>query len=296
MENTTNNEVAVKNNDDLSIREMPLNAQLIALLKSKAENSELAGILSSTEKDIVGNEEIFQNDILVPKLWLMQASSELVKQEKRKQGQFINSLTEEVIGEKGEVLRFIVLRSFKRWQTFKLKHEGHKVKKEWVSSEVFVLGKNENLPYEETINGETYVRRQVISCYVLLEQDAIKGINRPFVVDFAATSKKGGRVIVSDISTIESAGLMCYCVFFEMYSKNETFTDGDAFVKNVKLGGSITEKAWPFLNDCRKSIITLSNQIEIDERDIIQDGDKDRMDDTSNVAEKVNTNQTNTRI
>lgn len=236
--------------------------------------------------DIEDNKELFANDILIPKIWLVQSMSDLRKDKKADEGDFVDSQTAEVFTKAGEVLRFVVLKTFKRWHTFEVKGD----KKEFVSSEIMVFGKNENLKYEETVDGKDLVRRQVISAYVLIERDVRNKINKPYIIDFASTSKQGGRVIVSDIATLNKAGLPSFCAFFEMDAVEESFERGDAYVKKVKFGGYMAKETIPFLIDARKNIDTIENQIIIDDNDLIKSAEPEVADAKVNKkADKAST-------
>lgn len=245
-----------------------IEAPLTSAAMAAHANYDMA-MFKDVKLDVVENQELFKNDILIPKVWLVQAMSDLRKQKKADEGQFVDSLSGEVLADLDEELKFVVLKTFKRIQTFKLVQEGSKVKKEFVSSEIMVLGKNHNLPYQETIDGEDIIRRQVISAYVLIERDAVQGINKPYIIDFAASSKYGGRKLVSDIKTLQAKGLPAFVAYFTMKAFEENFEDGSAFVKDTSFGGYLPKEAMPFLIDCWKSIDSLEDQIEIDDSDLV---------------------------
>lgn len=235
--------------------------------------------------DISDNKEIFKNDILIPKIWLIQAMSELRKQKKADEGDFVDSQTGEILAGEGETLNFVVLKTFKRWQTFKLVKEGNKTKKEFVSSELIILGKNENLPYEDVIDGEDVTRRQVLSAYVLIERDAVMGLNKPYIIDFASSSKHAGRKMVSDITTLNNNKLPSFVAYFKMTSKEQNFDDGSAFVKDVNFGGYLPKTSIPFLVSCYKGIDLEDNTVEIDDRDIVETNTTPKKE--TNVTKKV---------
>lgn len=239
---------------------------------------------SGVKLDTAENKELFKNDIIVPKVQLVQAMSEFRKEKKADEGQYVNSQTAELLADLDQTLKFVVLKTFKRWQTFKVVEEKGKTKREFVSSEIMVLGKNENLPYEEIAEGDKLVRRQVISAYVLLESEAMKAVNKPYIIDFAASSKFGGRKMVSDISTLNNNNLPSFVAYFTLSSKIQKFEDGDAFVKDVNFGGYLPKTMMPFLIDCYKSLESIEDQIVIDDADIIDEAK------TSKNGEEVETN------
>jgi len=245
--------------------------------------TEFAGIAL----DVNENSELFQNDILIPKIWLIQSMSELRKQKKADEGQFVDSQTAELLADEGEELNFVVLKTFKRWHTFKMV-DGKKV---FDSSDIMVFGKNHNLPYEETVDGVDYKRRQVISAYVLIERDAVRGMNKPYIIDFASSSKYGGRKMISDIKTLGNEGLPPFVAFFKMTSAEENFADGSAFVKDVNFGGYLPKASIPFLVKCRKDLDTMEDQIEIDDSDVIDANKSGGKKAQTNVNENADQTQ-----
>lgn len=260
-------------------------AQLTSSAMAQFANYDMA-LFQDVGLDVSDNKELFSNDLLIPKVWLIQSMSEMRKQKKAEEGQFVDSQTEEVLADIGGMLRFVVLKTFKRWHTFELKKVGKEIEKEFVSSEIMVFGKNHDLKYEETVDGKDLVRRQVISAYVLLEKDAVAGVNKPYIIDFASTSKHGGRVMVSDIATLNNRKLPAFAGFFEMTAIEESFTKGSAFVKKVKFGGFLPKEAMPFLVECYKGLVAIENQIEFDDRDVIK-GDAEGVQAETNVGKKA---------
>ena len=226
-------------------------------------------LFSDIKLDVTENKELFSNDIIIPKIWLVQAISELRKQKKADEGDFVDSLTGEILSEVGTPLRFIVIKTFKRWQTFEVLPDG---KRKFMSSEIMVYGKNHDLKYDDVLEGKKIVRRQVISAYVLIERDAIKGINKPYIIDFASSSKYAGRILVSDIATLNNKGLPSFTGIFEMTSEEESFKDNQtAFVKKLKFFGFVPKSAITYLKDVYTSIESIQDQIVIDDNDIISE-------------------------
>lgn len=229
-------------------------------------------LFKDVKLDIAENRELFSNDIIIPKVWLTQAMSDHRKTHEIKEGTFVDSQTLEVITDVGGVLKLVVLKTFKRWHTFELVVDPKtKIpKKEFKSSEIMVWGKNHDLKYQETVDGKDIVRRQVISAYVLLEKDAVKGVNKPYIIDFASSSKGAGRMMVSDVATLNNANYPSFVGFFEMSAEEEQFDENSAWVKKMKFGGYCPKEAMPFLIGCYKSLGEIENQIVIDDADLIK--------------------------
>jgi len=270
-----------------------------AMLPEQALNSSALASMANydvsnfddVELDITENKELFKNDIVIPKIWLIQSMSDLRKEKKADEGDYADSRSGEIllaVDDEKEFLPFIVLKTFKRWQTFKVINAGGKVKKEFLSSEIMVLGKNENLPYQDTIEGDEIVRRQVISAYVLLGSDAQKGIVKPYIIDFASTSKGAGRDLVSDIKVLNAKRFPSFVGWFKLSKFEDSNDEGEFFVKKVSFGGLLPETMLPFLKDAYTEITSMieNNTIEIDDSDLHSSAQKAAHAET-NVAGKV---------
>ena len=250
--------------------------------------------LDGAALDITDDQDLFKNDIVIPKIWLIQAMSELRKQKKAEEGDYCDSRSEEVLlsNESEEALNFVVLKTIKRWQTFKMEGE----KKIFISSEVMTV-ENAKKEYKEVVDGEQIVRRQVISAYVLLGRDAQAGVVKPYIIDFAATSKGAGRDLVSDIKVLNTEkrdpktrevvrrGLPSWVAWFKLGKEEDKIDKDEFFIKTVKFGGMLPQEMFPFLRDAYDEITSLieSNAIEIDDRDV-----HDSAKAASNETGKVN--------
>lgn len=289
----TTKAVVVASEKEMELTETNLSSAALASL-ANYDASEFEGV----ELDITENKEIFSNDIIIPKLWLMQEMSELAKDKKRKEiesGDFIDSQSEEVllkidIDNPEKFMPIIPIKTFKRWQTFKHIKEGNEIKKEFVSSELIVLGKNHDYEYQFSEEGSDFSRKQVISAYVLLGEDAQKGVVKPYIVDFASTSKKAGRNLVSDIKTLNARGLPSYVGWFKLGTHEDSFNDHTFFVKDLKFGGFLPKEMMGFLKEAYTEITSMidANVIEIDDRDL-HDAAKPQSD-SGNVVDAVSNN------
>lgn len=265
--------------------EAGLNSAALAI-HANYDMAELDGV----KIDLNDDADLYANDILIPKVWLIQAMSELRKQKKADEGQFVDSQTGEILADVDQTLGFVVLKTFKRVQTFEMVQDGNKIKKEFVSSELMVAGKNEKVVYNEVSEGKTLTRREVIGAYVILEKDVMLRMNKVYVIDFAASSKYGGRKLISDIKTLGNQNLPSLVAHFKMTAHEENFNDGSAFVKDVNFGGYMPKDMIPFLVECRKSLDAIEGQIEIDDRDVINTETVGESDAKENVAAKVKSN------
>jgi len=228
--------------------------------------------------DVTENKDLFSNDIIIPKIWLMQEMSELAKDKSRKDiesGDYVDSRSEEIIlkvddEEKG-FIPLIVIKTFKRWQTFRMTEKGKPLERKVFISSELMTEKNAEMEYQFKEDGEDFTRRQVISAYVLKGEDAQKAVIKPYIVDFASGSKGGGRDMVSDIKALNARSLPSYVAWFKLGQKEQTSSNGDDFfAKTMNFGGPLPEQMMPFLKEAYVDITSMidANIIEIDDRDV----------------------------
>lgn len=208
-----------------------------------------------TAKDLKGQESVFSNDLIIPKLRLLQGSSDWVKSREyeHQAGDYVNSLTEEILGNPEKPIRFVVISMSKRWQFFWQQIENGKVKDVYDREySTLVTPQNVGLPYSGQIDGKEYRRRQVLCFTILLERDIIAGNKQPYNIDFAASSKKGGRILYSDLSAFTSKvhtvggknyTLPSAAAAYELTTSEEMFDDNSVWVKNIKPIGHSSKEA-----------------------------------------------------
>lgn len=273
----TTKEVAVAKNESTGLIEST-NSMSAMATHLKMDKALFGGYEASVDA------ELFSNDIIIPKIWLTQQMSETFKNGVAKLGEYVSSATNEVLGDGKEPLRLVVLKVFKRWHTFSLDAKGNK---EFLSSELYTT-KNANLPYEDVIDGKDVVRRQVISAYVLRTDDIMKGLNVPYIIDFASTSKGAGRQLVSDVATIERAGYPAFVGYFNLTSKEETKDKNDFYVKVINFAGYLdvqNDKLMSHLMDCYNHIKLSADALKPDDSDLInKDETLDDLDDKARKA------------
>lgn len=256
-------------------KNLPAVAKGSELIEAKNSRTEMAKhidfnneLFKGVEKSVQGDDkELFSNDILIPKVWLTQQMSDDFKEGKAKVGDFIASVSKEILAEAGSKLGFVVLSMFKRWHTFEVDAKG---KKSFLSS-VVMTKDNKNWKYEDTLDGKNIVRRQVISAYIVLVSDVQKGFMTPYVIDFASSSKGAGRALVTDIATLENAGAPSWVGWFHLSAHEESNDDGDFLVKDVSFQGYLdmkNQKLMEFMRSCYDYITVHKDQITIDDSDV----------------------------
>jgi hypothetical protein len=140
-----------------------------------------------------GQSTISGKDIVIPKILCMQGLSDLVSQEKAKMGDFVDSLTEQVIGNYVSApIQFIPFHMEKLWAV-KTKPAG-KDAFEFVKFEA-VTAANENRNYDETIDGVEFKYEYTLRFYVLLPND----MSLPYIISFKGTSTRAGKILATQM-------------------------------------------------------------------------------------------------
>lgn len=200
-------------------------------MTKQKDNKEVA-VKESTEvsTDVQASSGTFSSgvdasDIIIPKILLMQAISQLVEAEKAKQGDFVHSLDEVVVGSKEDKpVEFIPLGMFKTLQTYE---NNNYVKTESLTPE------NAALPYEEVINGVTVNRTKTMNYYVIRPDDVENMSVFPMVITFKRTSLKGGKKLATKLMMLEEFGAEIYMKTFKLVAKQEEGEKGKYYVMDI---------------------------------------------------------------
>ena len=169
--------------------------------------------------------DVDASDIIIPKVLLMQAISQLVEAEKAKQGDFVHSLDENIIGAKEDKpVEFITLGMYKTLQTY----ENNKyVKTESLTPE------NAALPYEEIKGGVTINRSKTMNYYVIRPEDVENMAVFPMVITFKRTSLKGGKKLATKLMMLEEFGAEIYAKTFKLIARQEEGEKGKYYVMDI---------------------------------------------------------------
>jgi len=138
-----------------------------------------------------GCEDIDPNDVLIPKLLLMQGLSDFVSQGKANIGDIVKSVDGQVVAPRGEKLAFIPLNTFKSWRI--MEKEGDRF--EWRKNEPWTA-ENEHRDLQWTELGNEWRADRTLNFYVLLVQDLKK--EREAMAEIA----KGGAIPDGDVVVI----------------------------------------------------------------------------------------------
>lgn len=207
-------------------------------------NKETGEVTEFQNNDAWGPSEMSGSDILIPRISMMQPMSEGVTGGKHKFGEFVESLSGEVIGSFDEPFDIVPVYMEKLWKVYMStpgKRAGE-VEKTWLRNEP-ITPKNEGLKYEgeEMINGrnEKIVRDKVMQFYVLLVKDLKLGTALPNILSFSKSSIKAGQKLATQmyIKNVQSgknpASMICTVKAEKKTNDNGTFAVADVIPKSA---------------------------------------------------------------
>ena len=200
--------------------------------KAVATQKEAGALAISTDQmeDWGSAAEISAKDIVIPKIWTMQGLSDFVTEGKAKLGDYVNSVTGEILSDykKGE-LEFVPFHMIKLWYEF----ENGEFK-----GVVALNSVNEDLPYEEG----SITRSKVFQFFVLLTSELEKGSAIPYVLQFTRTSLQAGKVLATQMyMQNKMAGLPPAGMAFKLSGTLEKNDKGSFVVNQVQKSRQVTQ-------------------------------------------------------
>lgn len=218
-----------------------------------------------------GSEGLDNADILIPKVLLMQAMSDLVAQEKAVTGDFVKSTTKEILGGKLKPFEFIPILSFKTWVIEEKVGE----KFEFRGVEQASAETDDAMEWQE--NGKTFRRNRCLNFYALLPQDIERERKAmqssdipdpddallPILISFQRTGYFAGKELITHFAKAAHFGVPPAVSTFRMNSFMEKNDKGTYYVPMIEKAGKTSEEN---LAACRKWYDILKKaRVKIDE-------------------------------
>lgn len=177
-------------------------------------------------------------DLLIPKVLLMQAISKAVKDRKAHAGDFYHSLDEVVID---KPIEFLAIGMFRQIVTYENKL---KVKSEPWSFELEQQLLKEGFFQKDPVikAGVTVTKSVSQNYYIILTKDIEDMTPFPMVVTFVKTSFKAGKQLATHIYRLEEFGAKPWAKTFKLGVAEEKGDNGEYFVFNVLPGQKATEQ------------------------------------------------------
>lgn len=193
------------------------------------------------------------SDMLMPRLLLMQGSSQLVKQAKTKSaGDIVDSVSGETIlsskdAAEGKKIEMIPLTAYKTWIIDRFDTVTQKWK---YHAQVPMLPNEEKLPWEyEEYNEQTrmqdkYRRKYRINVYALIKSQIGTEDCLPYLVSFQVFALDEGKKITTHMLKAFRNKKNPYCKSFFLTSGTTTSKKGDSFeIFRVELGTEVKPDA-----------------------------------------------------
>lgn len=156
--------------------------------------------VASQVRDTMDDMGVSAADLIIPRLMLMQGTSEAVGDRKAKAGDILNSQTNQVIGGEDKPIEIIPLKLFKTWRVMDMSGKQAEYLREDPSNP------DNDAKYRdwegmEEINGKKVVCRYDLSYnfFVLLRAEVTAKEGFPCVVSFRRTSARAGKALATHL-------------------------------------------------------------------------------------------------
>jgi len=212
-----------------------------------------------------GCEDIDNEDIIIPKILVMQGMSKRVTEGKAKLGDMVDSLTDAILGDASKPLEFIPFKTFKTWIIFH--NEEYK-------ETVNVTPQNTTWKIEEIVDGVTIRRDKVFNVYCLLPAEIESGDCLPFVLSFRRTSYYAGRKLTTAFARLKRFKKPAFTKVFSLSSNKQTKDKHTFFTFDIeKLGDSTSAQ----MKECKLWYDVVKGKV-------VDDSDLRKEDTNSNVS------------
>jgi len=198
--------------------------------------------IEASKSAIISQETVSAQDILIPKILLMQGLSDLVKEGEAVIGDYVCTGTKEKFGDytsKFEVIPFYIYKKFIEYELIKTKKGIDKKFSQVIPiiTDPTHKGFNDNLPLFE----EDLERVRVFDMYCLMPNEIEADVAFPYVMPFQRTSMDAGRTAYTQMYIRNGQKGLSY-VALEISAKSKTNEHGSFGVPGVKLSRKSTEK------------------------------------------------------
>jgi len=206
-------------------------------MTKKVAKKQTTEIEKVTFKHMGASDRIDQQDIITPKIHLMQQMSDLVKEQKARSGEFRNSLTGDLMGNTTSApVELFVFLKYKLWYERDLHTKKYIRSLDWYA--------NQHLDYQGKDKEGVEVSRDLVLGYFSLLADHVldtKPRTMPIICEFTRTSYEAGKNIETICANMKMDKMPSYATSFIITAEEQSFTDGDCFVKKTKQGRMITQ-------------------------------------------------------
>lgn len=227
--------------------------------------------------DASGGEQILSNDVVIPRLLLMQGLSDFVNERKAQQGDILRTTPFQVLGGPTKPIPLIPVTFNNQWMLTekvgqKFEFRGYEP----------LLPSNQDAPWEFQKNGTDWKRTKVLNVFALLPQDIVaeraemekvkKGEDAdpdkallPILVSFRSTSYPAGKDIVTHFAKAKKFGMPGYVSVLSLSCEQEKNEKGTYFVYKVGNLGKTSKEDQEVARYWHSILSTQKVQVEADE-------------------------------
>jgi hypothetical protein len=217
-----------------------------------------ANVLPTVPNTAWGAEEISADDILLPKILLMQGLSQAVTDEKARIGDMLDNLNGQVIGDKNTPVEIIVFKTTKTWIIFEDKNNTGSM--EYVRQEPMTAA-NQNWPMEEVMGGLKVRRDRALNFYCLLPSQIASGEAFPYLVSMRRTSYTAGKKLVTYFTKLKLANQPTASRVFALSCKKQENDKGTFYVFDAAMSRQSTPEEIKAAHDWYQIISTATVRV-----------------------------------
>lgn len=197
---------------------------------TKAAGTEVA----TASLDAWGTEAVETSDVVIPKILLMQKMSDAVDKDLAKEGDLIDSLTNEVLGSLKKPVEVIPFHREKLWFVSRMENG------KWVLDEIVDFNAdNQNWRYNDTVGGIEYKRELHMRYYVLRTDD----LSLPYIVSFKSMSLASGKALYTQMYVKNRQAGKVPCAYTILLGGHKKENDKGKFcVLDFELGREATNE------------------------------------------------------
>ena len=190
---------------------------------------------------------ISTNDLLISRVGIMNALSQLVKDGEAKIGDIMDTGAEEKLGDDKTPVGFIVLKSFKYWHVEK--------DKEYVKNSRTPANNQNEKPWDEPGGIKNIFNH---SFYILLQKDVEDGMILPYTLNFKSTEIKKAKRICNVLYRMAQKGIPSYGNYFELLTKEERNGKNSWMGAKINVGGAVPAP----IQEKAKELLMMLNKAE----------------------------------
>ena len=186
-----------------------------------------------------GQEHLSRKDLVIPRIIVMQAVSEKVKEGEAKYGEIRDSVTFELLGYFDKPVRFTPFHLQRMWSVYEIAGKNRTYKEMIpVQSDPTKPDYNDDWKYKEELNPLTSIERnRLMNFYVLLE-----GRNLPYVITFKGASSRAGKQMATQMYMLnKEKGLSPAAYQMELLPKKQQGKSGEFVSLEIRVSRGSTE-------------------------------------------------------